>query len=151
RLAKLEAVLALAGPATLADAPLYAALLAIPTGAAPVELSPQRQKDLTIDSLVRQLIGLSRTQPGLVMGEELHRIDPPTLELINRGIRAIRSAPVLFLLTFRPHFLPPWLEQSHVTMLRLERLNRDHAGDMIVDVAGGKPIPAEVSEQIISK
>ena len=58
---------------------------------------------------------------------------------------------MLFLITFRPEFLPPWLDQPHVTMIQLNRLARDQASAMILDVAGGKELPAEVSEPIISK
>ena len=83
--------------------------------------------------------------------EDVHWIDPTTLELVNRTIRSIKTAPVLFLLTFRPDFLPPWLDQPHVTMLRLEKLSREQAGAMILDVTGGKQIPDEVYDQLISK
>ena len=139
--------------ATLADIGLYAALLSIPTGGGypQPDLTPQRQKDLTIDALIRQLLALAQTRPVLFVLEDVHWIDPTTLELVNRTIRSIKTAPVLFLLTFRPDFVPPWLDQPHVTMLRLEKLNRDQAGAMILDVTGGKQIPDEVYDQLISK
>jgi class 3 adenylate cyclase/predicted ATPase len=153
KLEKLEAVLALGGQPTLADIGLYAALLSIPTsgGHPQPDLTPQRQKDLTIDALIRQLLALSKTRPVLFVLEDVHWIDPTTLELINRTVRSIKTAPVLFLLTFRPDFVPPWLDQPQVTMLRIEKLNRDQAGSMILDVTGGKQIPDEVYDQLISK
>ena len=84
--------------------------------------------------------------------EDVHWIDPTTLEADRTEfIEAIKTAPVLFLVTFRPDFLPPWLDQPHVTMLRLDRLAREQAGAMVIDVTGGKELPAEVYEQIISK
>jgi class 3 adenylate cyclase/predicted ATPase len=153
KLRKLEAVLALGGQASVTDIGLYAALLSIPTGGRyqQADLTPQRQKDLTIDALIRQLLALAQTRPVLFVLEDIHWIDPTTLELVNRTIRTIKTAPVLFLLTFRPDFLPPWLDQPHVTMLRLERLSRDQAGAMILDLTGGKQIPDEVYDQLISK
>jgi class 3 adenylate cyclase/predicted ATPase len=153
RLEKLGAMLTLAGQATLADIGLYAALLSIPPEGlyAPPDLAPQRQKELTIDALVRQLLALSQTRPVLFVLEDVHWIDPTTLELVNRTIRSIKTASVLFLLTFRPDFIPPWLGQPHVTMLQLEKLSRDQAGAMVLGVTGGKKIPAEVYDQIISK
>ena len=62
KLRKLEAVLSRAGAATGADIPLYASLLSIPTDgfySAP-DLTPQRQRELTIAALLRQVLGLAR-------------------------------------------------------------------------------------------
>jgi class 3 adenylate cyclase/predicted ATPase len=153
KLEKLEAMISRAGQATLANAALYAALLSIPSSGRylPLNLTPSRQKDLTIDALIRQLLAYASTQPVLFLLEDMHWIDPTTLELINRTIESIKTATVLMLITFRPDFFPPWLDRSHVTMLRLERLGRDQVGAMISDLATGKELPAEVLEMIISK
>jgi class 3 adenylate cyclase/predicted ATPase len=153
KLEKLEALLSLAGQTTLADAPLYAALLSIPTGGRypELDLTPERQKNLTIAALSQHLLGLARTQPLLVVFEDVHWIDPTTLDLINQFIEAVKKAPILFLITFRPEFFPPWLDRSNVTMLRLNRLGHDHARAIIVDITGGKALPDDVYEQIISK
>src|SRR5262245_34440704 len=57
KLEKLEALLSQIGSEIAADAPLYAALLSIPThGRYPaLDLTPRRQKDLTIEALTRQV------------------------------------------------------------------------------------------------
>src|SRR5205807_746919 len=68
----------------------------------------------------------------------------------DRFIEAVETAAVLLLITFRPEFFPPWLDQPHVTMIQLNRLGRDQASAMIWDLAG-KELPAEVLEPIISK
>jgi class 3 adenylate cyclase/predicted ATPase len=153
KLDKLEAVLSRAGDASLADAPLFAALLSIPSAARYPALkhTPQRQKDLTIAALNRRLLGLARFQPVLLLIEDVHWIDPTTLEAISRSIPSIKTAPVCVLITFRPEFMPPWLEQSHVTMLRLNRLPHDEVVAIISDVTGGKELPPELHEQIIRK
>ncbi len=123
KLDKLEAVLSQAGDASLADAPLHAALLSIPCSRyPPLNLTPQRQKELTITALTRHLLGLARSRPVLFLIEDVHWIDATTLETIARTISLIRTAPVFLLITFRPDFMPPWLDHSHVTMLRLDRL-----------------------------
>ena len=153
KLEKLEALLSQIGPEVLADAPLYAALLSIPaSGRYPArDLTPRRKKDFTIEALTRQVLTLARTKPVLFVIEDAHWIDPSTLEATKRFIEAIRTAPVLLLITFRPEFLPPWLDQPHVTMIQLNRLGPDTASAMIRDVAGAKELPAEVFEPIISK
>ena len=64
---KLEKLLARSGPKVLSDIGLYAALLSLPTGGRypGSDLTPQRQKELTIESLIRQLLNLTSVQPVL--------------------------------------------------------------------------------------
>jgi class 3 adenylate cyclase/predicted ATPase len=153
KLEKLEALLSQIGSEIVADAPLYAALLSIPThGRYPtLDLTPRRQKDLTIEALTRQVQTLARTKPVLFVIEDAHWIDPSTLEAADRFIKAVKTAPVFLLFTFRLEFFPPWLDQPHVTMIQIDRLGRDKASAMIRDLAGGKELPTEVLEPIISK
>jgi class 3 adenylate cyclase/predicted ATPase len=153
KLEKLERALSRAGQAILTDSPLYAALLSIPnSGRYPtLELTPQRQKELTISALIRQLLSFAASQPLLFILEDAHWIDATTMELIDRTIESITTAPVLAVITFRPDFFPPCLDQPHVTTLRLERLGRDQVGNMITDISGFKKLPSEVSELIVSK
>jgi len=55
------------------------------------------------------------------------------------------------LVSFRPEFFPPWLDESHVTLLTLNRLAREQISAIILDVAGSKELPSQLHEQIISK
>ena len=66
RLAKLEALLAPSAGDTGAVVPLLAALLAIPTEGRypPLELTPQRRKELTLRALVDQLASLAAEKAG---------------------------------------------------------------------------------------
>ncbi len=153
RLDKLEALLSQVDAALLADTALYAALLSIPTSSrygAP-ELTPQRQRELTGAALIRYLVSLARNQPLIVKLADAHWIDSSTLELFDRLIASIQSASVLALVSFRPEFFTLWLEQPHVSMIRINRLGRDPARAMIMDVVGSKQLPADICEQIIDK
>jgi class 3 adenylate cyclase/predicted ATPase len=153
RLEKLETLLSRSGQPTLADAPLFAALLSIPSIGRypPLDLPPQRQKDLTIDALIRQTLASTPKRPVLFVLEDAHWLDPTTLELVNRTIEAVKSSAFFALITFRPDFFSPWLDRSHVTMFRLERLSKDEVDAMLVDLTAGKRLPSEVSEIIVSK
>jgi class 3 adenylate cyclase/predicted ATPase len=153
KLDKLEELLTRSDPEGRKDIGLYAALLSVPTGGRYPELDliPQRQKELTIDALIRQLRHLASLQPVLFICEDVHWIDPTTLELFTRAVAAIKTAPTLFVITFRPEFFPPWLDQTHVTMLRLNRLNRNHVAAMILQMTGGKELPPTVYDQILNK
>ncbi len=153
RLEKLERWLSGLGQSALADAALIAALMSIPSaGRYPaLDLTPQRQKDLTIEALIRLVISYTPRRLVLFVLEDAHWIDPTTLELLNRTIEAMRPLPFFGLITFRPDFFAPWLDRSHVTMLRLERLSKDEVGAMLADLTGGKRLPADVLEIIVTK
>jgi len=70
---------------------------------------------------------------------------------VRRGVNRITNLPVLLLITFRPEFEPPWIGQSHVTALTLNRLTRREIEAMIDQVAGNKPTPANIRQEIIER
>jgi class 3 adenylate cyclase len=125
RLEKLEALLARAAPPE-EDVALIADLLSLPASERhpPPNLSSQRKKERTLEALIRQIEGLARRQPVVVVFEDAHWIDPTSRELLDLAIEHVRSLPVLLIVTFRPEFQPPWSGQPHVTMLTLNRLDR---------------------------
>jgi predicted ATPase/class 3 adenylate cyclase len=151
KLRKLETVLSQAGAATLADIPLFAALLSISTDYPSPTVTPERRRDLTIAALLRRLLGLALTWPVVIKIADAHWIDSSTLELLGRCIASVKTARVFVLCTFRPEFFPHWLDQSHVTMLRLNRLSREQTGHIISEVTDGKELPYEMQQQIIAK
>jgi class 3 adenylate cyclase len=83
---------------------LVAALLGVPTGGRyPLpELTPQRQKQLTLEALVDQLEGFAAGQPVLLIYEDAHWTDPTTQELLALTIERMQRLPMLLLITFRP-------------------------------------------------
>ena len=103
RLEKLEALLARAAPPD-EDVAFIADLLSLPaSGRHPLpSLSPQRKKERTSQALIRQLEGLARQQPVLMIFEDAHWIDPTSRELLDLTIERARSLSVLLIVTFRP-------------------------------------------------
>ncbi|MBV8735907.1 MAG: AAA family ATPase [Alphaproteobacteria bacterium] len=152
RLEKLEAVLARAAPAD-GDVALLADLLCVPCAErCPLpNLSPQRKKERTLEALIRQLEGLARQQPVLMVFEDAHWIDPTSRELLDLTVERVRNLPVLLIVTFRPEFQPPWTGQPQVTMLALNRLDRHDRTVLIDQIVGGKELPDEVTYQIVER
>ena len=154
RLAKLEVGL---GPYDLPLAevvPLFAGLLSVPLPAepyAPLTLTPQQQKQQTLDALVAWLAAEAERQPVLVVWEDLHWADPTTLEVLGLVIAQAPTVPMLHVLTSRPAFSPPWPQRSHITPLVLTRLERPQVEALITQRAGGKTLPAEVVQHIVAK
>ena len=116
-----------------------------------LSLSPEVQKRRTFEALLDQLAGLAAQQPVLALYEDVHWIDPSTLELLGLVIERVRQLPVLVLITFRPEFEPPWTGQAHVTTLTMSRLGRRQGADLVARVTAGKPLPAEIVEQIVAR
>jgi predicted ATPase len=65
-------------------------------------------------------------------------------------IERIPQLPVLVLITCRPEFHSPWTGQAHVTSLTMSRLGRRQGADLVARVAGEKPLPAAIVEQIVT-
>jgi predicted ATPase len=153
RLAKLEALLARGTDKRDQAVPLIAALLGVPTGGrySMIDLTPQRQKELTLEALLEQLVALAVEQPVLVVHEDVHWIDPTTQELLSLAIERTQRLPVLMIITFRPEFVPPWPGQPHVSEVALTRLGRREGAAMVDKVVGDKVLPVEVSAQIVAK
>ena len=153
RLDKLERMVASVGLPIEEIVPYMAAVLAIPTGGRypPLDLAPGELKERTIAALVAPAVELAKQMPVLMILEDAHWIDPSSLDLANRMVELARDAPVLWVMTFRPEFTPPWFARDHVTSLSLNRLARDQSLTMIDGVAEGKSLPAEVLDQIDRK
>ena len=101
--------------------------------------------------LVDLLAGMANQQPVLAVYEDLHWVDPSTLGLLDLVVDRVQKLAALVVLTFRPEFEPPWLDRGHVTSLRLGRLARRQGASMIEAVMGGKTLPAEILDQIVTK
>ena len=153
QLARLEAVLGRSSDRLETAVPLLAALLGVPTGERypALALTPEMQKRRTLQALVDQLAGLAGQHPVLALYEDVHWIDPSTLELLGLVIERVRQLPVLALITFRPEFQPPWTGQAHVTSLTMSRLGRRQGADLVGRVTGDKPLPAAIIEQIVAR
>jgi len=141
--AKVTKLQALLSATPVADQALIAELHSLPSAdiAPPLDLTPQRKKEKTFEALLQQVEGLSRQQPVLLIFDDLHWIDPSSRELLDRVIERVEGWPVLLLAMFRPEFQPPWIGQPHVTMLTLQRLDRDDTAAMVANVAGNATLP----------
>jgi class 3 adenylate cyclase/predicted ATPase len=153
RVEKLEALLTLAAPPDEHDVALLADLLSLPAlERHPLpNLSPQRKKERTLEALLRQLGGLAREHPVLMVFEDAHWIDPTSRELLDLTVERVRALPVLLIVTFRPEFQPPWAGQPQVSMLALNRLDRHDRTALVEQIAGGKALPDEVANQIAER
>ena len=142
KLSKLEGFLVQYGLPLAEAVPLFAALLSLPLPAdyAPLTLSPEQQKQKTMQALLTILLRIAAQQPVLFVMEDLHWVDPSTLEFLSLLVDQGPTARILALLTFRPDFSPPWTGRAHLTQVTLNRLPRRQAAEMTGQVVHGKAL-----------
>ena len=152
KLDKIDAVLA-QNSTSKQDAALFAEMLSLPNdGRYPaLDLVPQQHRQKTLEALTSQLAGLASQHPVLMVFEDAHWIDPTSLEVLNRTVDRIKTLPVLLIVTLRPEFKAPWVEQSHVTSVTLNRLGKSAAVAIIVGLVGNKDLPADVMTEIVER
>jgi class 3 adenylate cyclase len=149
RLGKLEAILT-PKPKDMKQAiALLADLLSIGGDRyPPLNLNPQRRKEGTLEALFAQLAGLAAHRPVLMVFEDVHWIDPISLELLELTVERIPSLRVLLVITLRPEFQSPWTGDAHVTTLELNRLDRRHGTELVKRLTGNKQLPSAILDQI---
>ena len=153
KLAKLERGLEGAGVALAEALPLLAALLSLraPDRYPLPPMSPEGQKQKTLEAVGRFLQAVAADKPLLFIVEDLHWVDPTTTELLTRLLDQVPTVRLLALLTARPSFTAPWPARSHLTSLMLTRFTAKQTETMVSRVVGPKALPSEVLRQIVSK
>ena len=154
KLDKLEQLLEAYSLPDAETVPLFAALFSLPVPEKrypPLNLSPQKQRQRTHDLLVAWLVEEAERQPVQVTWEDVHWADPSTLDVLGLVIEQSPTVCMLNLLTYRPEFRPPWKMRSHITSLTLNRLERPQVEALATHHAGGKELPAEVMQHVVSK
>jgi class 3 adenylate cyclase/predicted ATPase len=152
RLDKLDALLAKTST-SIQDAALFAEMLSLPNdGRYPaLELSPQQRRQRTLDALNLQMEALSRSSPVLMIFDDVHWIDPTSLEALGRAVERIRTLRVLLIVTYRPEFEPPWIGRPHVTVCTIGPLAQRDVDAMIDQVVGNKSLPVSIRRDIIER
>jgi len=152
KLSKLDALLAQSG-AEPEHVAVLANLFALPASDryGLQELSPQKRKEKTLAALLARLDGLAARQPVLMNFEDVHWIDPTSLELLAATVEHVPQLRVLLLITARSEFTPPWPSYSHITTIPLTRLGRRAGAALVERVTAGKALPKEVTDEILSR
>jgi class 3 adenylate cyclase/tetratricopeptide (TPR) repeat protein len=135
------------------DAAVLADMLSLPNdGRYPaLEQTPQRRRQRTLETLAAQLEALSRANPVLMIFEDVHWIDPTSLEALGRTVDRLRNLGVLLIVAYRPEFEPPWIGRPNVTVLGLSRFGEREVVAMIAGVSGDKALPESIRQEIIER
>jgi DNA-binding winged helix-turn-helix (wHTH) protein/tetratricopeptide (TPR) repeat protein len=151
KFAKLDALLARA-TVPPEDVALLAEQLSLPAAERHlVDLGLGQRKERTAEPFVRYIAALARRNQVLIIFEDVHWIDPTSLDVLSLAIERLQSLPVLVLITFRPEFKAPWLGQPNVMMLTLNRLNLRERAALAQQAARSKVLPRHLLDEIVER
>ncbi len=117
----------------------------------PLDLTPAQIRARTMRALISQLVQQAEGKPLLAIFEDLHWVDPTTLELLDMTLDAITGKAILILATARPTFEHGFGGHPIVTRFALNRLGREHTLSIVNKLTDGKSLPAEVMEIITDR
>jgi class 3 adenylate cyclase len=153
-LGKLEALLARAQLALAEAVPLVAELIALPLPAErypAIRLTPEQQRQRTFDVVLALVDALAAQQSVLLIVEDLHWVDPSTLELLTLLLDQVPTLRLYLVLTCRPTLQPTWGFRTHLTPIVLNPLTPPHVEAMVQEMLRGRRLPAAVLAQIVAQ
>lgn len=115
------------------------------------DLTPQQLRAHSLKVFINRVVGLSQQQPLLLLIEDIHWIDPTTLELVELLLERVMTERILVLLTARPNLQHKLEIYPHVTRLTLNRLGRQASLSIINQLTAEKTLPEEIVDLIATK
>ena len=122
----------------LADSvPLIAEMLDLPLSSKyePVYSSAEQKRKRLFAALTGWIFWAASVQPLVIELEDLHWVDPSTIELLQLLADQCAGARLMLLVTARPEFRAPWLVRAHHAQITLGRLNDRQTREIIAGVA----------------
>ena len=110
----------------------------------------RERRQRTLEAVTAQVEALSRTNPVLMIFEDVHWIDPTSLEALGRTVDRLRTLRVLLIVAYRK-LNRRGLGGFYVTALNLNRLGEREIAEMIGRVTGNKALPEGIKQDIIAR
>ena len=148
----LEALLSRYGFNLAENMPLMETLLGMPVDARfpPLNVSPERQKQLTLEALEALFFAMAEERPVFLLVEDLHWADPTTLELLVSLVNEVSGASLCALFTARPEFSPSMFT-SGILQLSLNRLGSYEIEALVAELADGRDMPQDILRQVVQR
>ncbi|MCB1036095.1 MAG: AAA family ATPase, partial [Acidobacteria bacterium] len=133
--------------------PLLTSLLSLPLppGFEPVSLPPTRQRRETLEMLAQWVERLADRQPLLLVAEDLHWMDPSTVEFLGLLAERCRGSKLMLLATFRPDFQPGWAGREGVKEVSVNRLTAADGRVLAEQLVGDHPLPKAVIAELVNR
>ncbi|MEA3291247.1 MAG: hypothetical protein U9Q71_02920, partial [Pseudomonadota bacterium] len=125
----------------------------LPTGDRypPLELTPTELRQQTLQMLADRAQGISLTTPLLVQIEDLHWIDPTSLEMLHILVQGARGHAIFVLATARPEFTADFINLPHVSTLVINRLPEEYTKDLVEQTWVSFSLPKGILQEIVAR
>ncbi len=114
-------------------------------------LTPAQLRERILATLADRVLMYGGGLPLCIVVEDLHWLDPSSLELLQRVAARLDDRPVMLLVSARDTFEAPWLAPPAVSTLRLARLAAEDVTAMVQSVFEHADLPPHVLAQIVRK
>ena len=114
-------------------------------------LSPEAIKSRTFEELRQMCLRGSRRRPIVFVVEDLHWIDKTSEEYFTSLVESFAGSAILLVGTYRPRYLPPWMNHSYSTQISLQRLAADDALTIVRSVLQTEQVPEPVASTILGR
>src|SRR5215472_530690 len=153
RVAQLELRLERAGLKVSESVPLIAEMLnlPIPDRYPKPMFAPEQKRKRLLANIAGWVLNVSRLQPMIVAMEDLHWVDPSTLELTHTLVEQAATVPLMLLYTARPEFRTPWPMRAHHAQITLNRLTERHTREMVTGVVARQSLAQDLIDAVVKR
>ena len=113
-------------------------------------MSAERRRVELFDLLIEWLLELARLQPTVFFLDDVHWVDPTTMELLQRVADEIDTERLLLIVATRPDRPPELSPRSNITPMQLTRMTREQTSAVAVGAAG-HDLPPDLLASIVSR
>lgn len=114
-------------------------------------LEPLQRRHLTVTGITRLLLAESRSQPIVVVFEDLHWNDSLTLGLLEGLITSLSDARILLLVSYRPEHHDEWKTRPRYRQLRVEPLLQDGLDELLHALLGTDKALAGLKKLLVAR
>ncbi len=115
-----------------------------------LQFSPDKQKEVLFNTLEKYFIHIDDSEKLMLIVEDLHWMDPTSLDFLNKLIQSARKKNLFLLLSARPEFYPEW-ENDSLTVIQLNTLTKEFTKALIESVLGQKTIEKKALDYIAER
>ena len=115
------------------------------------QLTAKQNRERTLETVVDYFVKRSRERPMVVVVDDFQWLDPTSIELLDRLIRAIAGERVYVIITSRTNFDAPWKSAPHVVHVEMGRLLTQDTQALIASLAQGSALSKAMMREIAEK
>jgi len=133
------------------DLPLLLDLLGVAAEGSVLPVDPNLRRQTLLVALKRLVWLDSRRRFSVFVFEDLQWLDSGSEVLLDALVEAIRGAPTMLVVNFRPPYHAAWMNRSYYEQLSLSALERDAAVAVVAGLMGTDPSVRAASQQVLDR